>query len=282
MTFNPFNAPPATPKTFVSAGFGVQSSTVLLMAAHGEIKPMPDAAIFADTQAEPKNVYEWKDRMTEWLPFPVVTVTKGDLVETSLTIRDRKSGEGQWAKSLIPVYTLESDGTAGHMQRACTYDYKLMPLLKAQRQLGEVKRGQKHITVTSWIGISLDEIQRVKPSREPWVQNRYPLIEMGMTRLHCIEWMRDHGYPEPPRSACYMCPFHSDKEWRRLQTEEPEEFAKAVKFERDYQAVKAETDNMRGVPYLHNSRRPLDEVDFSFGENQMDLFNNECLGMCGV
>ena len=45
----------------ISLGAGVQSSTMALMAKHGEIKPMPDCAIFADTQAEPKKVYDWLD-----------------------------------------------------------------------------------------------------------------------------------------------------------------------------------------------------------------------------
>jgi hypothetical protein len=33
----------------LSLGAGVQSTTLALMAAHGEIGPMPDCAIFADT-----------------------------------------------------------------------------------------------------------------------------------------------------------------------------------------------------------------------------------------
>lgn len=33
----------------LSLGAGVQSTTMALMAAHGEIGPMPDCAIFADT-----------------------------------------------------------------------------------------------------------------------------------------------------------------------------------------------------------------------------------------
>ena len=45
----------------ISLGAGVQSSTMALMAAHGEITPMPDAAIFADTQSEPASVYRWLD-----------------------------------------------------------------------------------------------------------------------------------------------------------------------------------------------------------------------------
>ena len=38
----------------LSLGAGVQSTTLALMAAHGEIGPMPDAAIFADTGWEPQ------------------------------------------------------------------------------------------------------------------------------------------------------------------------------------------------------------------------------------
>ena len=42
----------------ISLGAGVQSTTMALMAAQGEIGPMPDCAIFADTQGEPRKVYE--------------------------------------------------------------------------------------------------------------------------------------------------------------------------------------------------------------------------------
>lgn len=40
----------------LSLGAGVQSTTLAFMAAHGEIGPMPDCAIFADTHWEPKAV----------------------------------------------------------------------------------------------------------------------------------------------------------------------------------------------------------------------------------
>lgn len=64
-------------KHIISLGAGVQSSTLALMAVHGEITPMPDAAIFADTQAEPQSVYKWLDWLEMQLPFPVHRVTKG-------------------------------------------------------------------------------------------------------------------------------------------------------------------------------------------------------------
>lgn len=37
----------------LSLGAGVQSSALALMASAGEIGPMPDFAVFADTQDEP-------------------------------------------------------------------------------------------------------------------------------------------------------------------------------------------------------------------------------------
>jgi hypothetical protein len=62
------------------------------------------------------------------------------------------------------------------------------------------------------------------------------------------------------------------------------EFARAVEFERKLQETKAESNNFKTTPFLHRSLVPLDKVDFStdFERGQGDLFQNECLGMCGV
>lgn len=256
------------------------------MAAKGEITPMPNAAIFADTQAEPQSVYRWLDWLEKQLPFPVIRVTRGDLTAESLKVNPRKDDPSRaWVKSLIPAFIMNADGTKGIMGRQCTFNYKVEMLEKTARKLAAIKRGQRTVTVTQWIGISWDELQRMKLPRKPWTQHRWPLIERRMTRRHCLEWMEANGYPEPPRSACMYCPFHSDHEWRRLRDEEPEAFAASVQFEKDLQAAKAQTDNQRGIPYLHSSLKPLDTVDFSTdterGQGAFD-FQAECEGMCGV
>lgn len=273
------------PIHLLSLGAGVQSSTLALMAAAGEVTPMPSAAIFSDTKAEPASVYKWLDWLEKRLPFPVHRVTAGSLTDVSLRIRQHRSKPGAiWAKSLIPAYVANPDGTRGLMGRSCTADHKLRPLLKLQRKLAGVKRGEKEVRAVTWIGISLDEVHRMKPSRDSWAQNRWPLIEMEMTRHDCLRWMESHGYPKPPRSACVYCPFQSDHEWRRLRDEEPVEFARAVQFERDLQDVKRKTTIINGVPFLHKSLRPLSEVDFSTDaeRGQLSMFGNECEGMCGV
>jgi hypothetical protein len=285
--FNLFDPPPETPYNFLSLGAGVQSSCLALMAAKGEVGPMPDAAIFADTQAEPASVYEWLDWLEKQLPFPVVRVTRGNLAKMELVMKVSKLSGKTYRKSHIPAFALKPDGTKGIISRKCTADFKIRPITSWVRRAAKIKRGQKSITVTQWIGISWDEMQRMKNLREPWQQGRWPLIERRMTRRHCKEWMTANGYPEPPRSACSFCPFHDDNEWRRLRDDEPEEFLKAIEFERQMQAASAKDETATSTPFLHPSLVPLGEVDFRTGEEkgQADFWNtmkNECEGLCGV
>lgn len=278
------------PIHIISLGAGVQSSTMALMAAHGEITPRPTAAVFADTQAEPASVMRWLEVLEGLInaapfPFPIVRVTRGSLTEASLKIHNRKTRSGTRVQTIIPAFTLnKKDGTRGILGRSCTADFKVAMLLRESRKIAGIKRGQKTIGVIQWIGISLDEAHRMKPSRDKWVEHRWPLIDLGMKRHDCLRWMERNGYPKPPRSACVYCPFHSDAEWTRLKNEEPEEFAGAIAFERKLQAAHEHDDTRRGVPYLHNSCIPLDKVDLStdIERGQGELFGNDCTGLCGV
>lgn len=292
MKFDFQKPPPETRFSFLSLGAGVQSSTLALMAAHGEVGPRLDGAIFADTQAEPRAVYDWLD----WLEgeiarlpfaFPVHRVSAGSLRLTALTMRMTEDGR-LYSKADLPVFTLGEDGSRGMIRgRRCTMDFKIAPLLRKTRELAGIRHKQREVTVTTWMGISWDELQRMREPRQKWVQHRWPLIERRMRRQDCIAWMRAHGYPDPPRSACEFCPYHSDAEWRRLQAEEPEAFARAVQFELDLQRIKSESSNFRSTPYLHSSRKPLGEVDFTENRGQLALelgqdMAEECEGMCGV
>lgn len=270
----------------ISLGAGVQSSTMALMASRGELLGIKvDFAIFADTQDESASVYKWLDWLESQLAFPVFRVTKGRLSDEALRMRKAKDGR-VYTRSVLPFFTKMPEGQVGSInRRLCTQDYKILPILRELRKRCGIKRGQKESTVTSLIGISFDEMQRMKASREPWVVNRWPLVEMRMRRNDCIEWMRKSGYPDPPRSSCVYCPFHRNTEWRRLQVEEPDEFAKAVSFEKNLQATKYISDDMDATPFLHRSCRPLDQIDFRDDiekGQQVFSFLDECDGMCGV
>jgi hypothetical protein len=254
------------------------------MATFGEIEPMPVAAIFADTQNEPKSVYDWLDYLESVFPFKIHRVTAGKLSDKSLAMKRTRDGR-LFSQTNIPFFTRNQDGSEGKIVfRGCTRDFKLKPLMRKAREIGNVKRGQKTVSVCQWIGISTDEIYRMKPSREPWAECRWPLIEKRMNRNDCLQWMKRRGLPKPPRSACVFCPFHNDYEWRLLKKEAPQDFYAAVKFEEALQRTKAESSNFRTTPFLHRSLKPLGEVDFSTEEErgQENLFNSECEGLCGV
>ncbi len=279
------------PIHIISLGAGVQSSTMALMAAHGEITPMPKCAVFADTQDEPKSVYVWLDWLDKQLPFPVHRVTKGSLSEASLKLRHIQTDGHNFPKGtpylskLIPVFGKSPEGKrVAAIGRHCTADFKIAPFVAKAREIASVKRGEKQIKVIKWIGISWDEVHRMKPSQEPWSQHWYPLIDKRITRRMCLAWMKKLGYPEPPRSACVYCPFHSDAEWRRIKSV-PQEWSKAVTFDKELRSrFKNEDKIMRMEVFLHDSMVPLDQVDFSTDEDhgQQVMFGNECEGMCGV
>ena len=268
--------PPAARMRILSLGAGVQSSTLALMAAAGEIGPMPDCAIFADTQAEPAAVYKHLDWLCSGvLPFPVHRVTEG-----SLLLRIGKTtGKGQWPNMPIPAFLSAADGSrAGLANRSCTRDFKLRPIRRKQRELVGLTMRRSPITpiVEEWIGISRDEAHRMKPSRDLWVESRWPLIEAGMSRQDCLAWIEKHGYPRPPKSSCTFCPFHGRAQWEAIKAD-PEAWAQAVEV--DLRIRNLWHGRVPGELFLHGSLRPLEDA---VSDEQGDLFGNDCGGICGV
>lgn len=323
------------PIHIISLGAGVQSSAMALMAAKGEIKPMPTAAIFADTQDEPKKVYEWLEYLSPKLPFPVLHVTNGSVMDDGLPVYTSAKSGKTYIKSIIPAFTLQKDGTKGLLGRKCTADYKIKVIIAkirelvtpprirewrkkhaiACKQIGVWKRECKRIKdfnkgkpkherklsphrpeaawkecqqdalAVSWIGISTDEASRVKESREIWIRSEWPLLDKWKSRDSCLDWMKNHGHPEPPRSACIKCPFHSDDEWIDMRDNQPEEFDEACTYEEKLQDAARRQTALTGTPFLHDTCVPLRQVKFvktATGYKQVSLFGNECEGMCGV
>ncbi|WP_206692302.1 hypothetical protein [Azospirillum sp. INR13] len=87
--------------------------------------------------------------------------------------------------------------------------------------------------------------------------------------------------PEPRRSARIGCPFHSDAQWRRLRNGDPDAWADAVAVDR---AIRTGFRVIRGEVYIHRSAVPFDEADLmtEADRGQLDLWPNECEGLCGV
>lgn len=262
----------------LSLGAGVQSSCLALMAARGEIGPMPEAAIFADTQSEPKAVYDYLEYLTPMLPFPVVKVATGNLGDDFLKALSDPAGRcGQ-----PPFYVWnEAKQAEATLWRECTKEYKLDPIRRKVREL----RGKRK--VVQWIGISLDEAHRMKPSGVKYIENRYPLVDRRMNRHDCLRWLDRNGYRMPPKSACIFCPYISNARLRQMRDTAPGDWARLVAYDKAIREAQRATVNgakITGTLYVHRSCKPIDEVDLStdFDRGQGELFGNECEGMCGL
>jgi hypothetical protein len=284
----------------LNLGAGVQSTTLYLMFMRGEIRPQIDCAIFADTQEEPAAVYQHLKWLQSLNGPPILVRTAGRLGDDLIAGR-RTNGQGKNRFATIPAFTMGEDGNRGGMQmRQCSRDYKTAVIDLAIRRellnLAPRHRVSKTLAMFQYLGISFDEggrarrIQSLFAKKQKWSTPVFPLIERFMTRADCLTWLAKYGNVphQTPRSACVFCPYHTDSEWNRIKSEDPEGWQRAIEIDRalriDGTAAKRGLD---GKLYLHRSCKPLDLVQLDTRPTARDLqmpmsFYQECEGVCGV
>lgn len=279
--------------TYLSLGAGVQSSALIVCSAlglHGV--PKADVAIFADTQNEPRHVYGAVERLRAWAAphgIPVERVTAGDLLADA---KARIDGTRSRFAS-IPLFSSSSDGsTSAPGRRQCTREYKIAPIEKRVRELlGYKPRQRVKKRALNLVGISVDELYRVKPSRTLWITREHPLVDARLTRESCIRIVVEAGLPMPKKSACVFCPYTDNRRWQEMKRDDPVSFAAACAAD---EAMRDQSSSgMRSASFVHRSLVPLRDVDFDaligdrydeplFAGMKVDGFANECEGMCGV
>ena len=124
------------------------------------------------------------------------------------------------------------------------------------------ERGPRTPIVEQWIGMDKGEARRVKPNERKWIYNRYPLIERNMRRRDVEHWREDRQYPRFPKSSCIFCGFRDDLAWQDMKDNEPADFEDACAFD---EAIRPGWRGMEGQAYIHYSRVPPREADFSVG-----------------
>lgn len=272
----------------LSLGGGVQSSTLLLLSIYERL-PRLDAVIFADPCWESKATYaylDWLEEQAALVNLPFLRVSAGNIrADVLAAVGTTKVGHiGQ-----PPFFVRDSggDGTdqGGRLWRKCTTEYKIVPIEREIRRLLGVAPRQRvpaGVVVEQWLGISVDEWQRVKPSNKSWMVRVHPLVQLRMSRQDCIDWLRQSQFPIPPKSSCIGCPFHSNVHWREMARTQPAEFADAVAFEQALHQGKL--PGVTGTPYLHRRMIPLHqavEMDLKPLRDQATFaWMDECDGVC--
>jgi hypothetical protein len=242
-----------------SSGGGVQSTAIAVLVAQGRL-PKPDAIVIADTGREQSAVWAYLEAHVQ--PLLATVGLRVEIAPHSLATVDLY---GKNRDVLIPAFT-----RTGKLPTYCSNEWKRRVVLRYLRQQGYGPRRP----VETWIGISLDEADRMKPSDTAWQSLSYPLIDLApMTRQACYGVVASAGLPKPPRSSCWMCPHHTNAEWRQIRDHAPKDWQRALALERSLQAQDA------GLS-LHRSGQPLGEAPIDEDQRQLSFALEECGGVC--
>lgn len=103
-------------------------------------------------------------------------------------------------------------------------------------------------------------------------------VDRRWTRADCLRYLEQQGMTAP-RSACIGCPYHSDREWRELKLNAPDEFADAVTFERRCSSRRGGTVSRSCTEQKCRLTRSTSATRRTAA--QLSL-TDECDGMCGV
>jgi hypothetical protein len=244
---------------FISYGGGIQTFAMLVLAEKGKIKA--DEVVFSDTGAEHQETYNHIEQIAK--PLCKKLGIEFTTTRMSKVVTERETGEKKIASSLIDVVQLRKR-IPSLKNRWCTEYSKIVPIKMYLRE--EQKRLRYEKPAVALIGISVDEWQRMhKPHLSEYTVS-YPLIDLRLTRSDCIRLIKESGYPLPPKSGCYFCPFQGTDQWRKLYNTERDKFDHSMKLE--------EQDPKFPTYSLARDRKgplPLRNMKIRFGDGSRDL-----------
>lgn len=259
-----------------SFGGGVQSVAALALQSMGKLSY--DKFVFANVGDDAENPETLLYYRGVVIPF-----AQRNGIEIVETQRLKKGEPYSLLEAIradnrsIPIPVFMGNGAPG--RRTCTQDWKIGVVDRYIRSLKVEK-------AVIGLGISIDEFVRARDTdwhdahgtkKFGFLKKReYPLIDMRLTRMDCINLIEQTGLPIPPKSSCWFCPFHRKNTWIDLRRNHPERFEAAVELENIINRHR-EGLGMDRV-YLHQSARPLEKA---VGE-QSSLFDDvdDCEGYC--
>ena len=233
-------------RKYLSFGGGVNSVALYLyLVEQGE----DFEAVFVHHGTDWPETYDYVAGFQWWLKregLRPITILRPD-VNTLEGVRFSSLYDYYKFKRIFPI----------RVNRACTDNFKRKPI-------------NKYISTPCFmfIGIDAGESHRATISYENGIEKRYPLVEEGIDRSGCVKIIENYGLKAPPKSGCFICPFQSNGEFKRLRVEEPCLFRSAVDLEKN--AAERKISEGKRVNYIKN--KPLDAV---VNENQMQIFEQD-------
>lgn len=235
-----------------SYGGGTQSIGIALLVRQGRL-PRPDRVVIADTGWEFKKTWQYTEQyVSPMLAEMGLTI---EIAPHSLATVDLYSAKGE---VLIPAYDatkVDADGNHVKLPTFCSNEWKTRVV---RRYIGGYEANKAGVVM--WIGMSIEELGRVKKSGLDWCKNHWPLVlDVPKTRNECRDMVLAAGLPLPIKSRCRICPHQPDEEWMEVR-DEPDEWQQAIGVDEQIYA----SHGLR----LHRSGKPLSCVQLAPSQHQ--------------
>lgn len=253
-----------------SYGGGVQSTAALVLAAQRKLDyPTFLFANVGDDSEHPATLAYVRD-----VAMPYAAQHGIALHELRYTRRDGRQPTlyaevvGNNRSIDIPMYL--GSGKPGH--RNCTKTFKIKVIDRWIKAAGATAEQPADVG----LGISIDEFQRMRTPidpRFPFRRRVYPLIDLRLARDDCRRIIASAGLPVPPKSACWFCPFHVERDWRALQRDHPDLAARAIDLEEKVNLKRAKLH--RDAMYLAWQLIPLEKL-LQAEQSEMDFDGDAC------
>lgn len=261
--------------TTLSHSGGVQSQGILEMMLRGDIAiPKPFLVLNADPGMENRRTHEFvKDiaARCEAVGIRYIRAKGPNLKEDLLTFKER----GATRIDNPPYWTKNREtGKRGTALQKCTAFYKIKPMRRelrlVMREMFGVSLESKRLPkVESWIGFAADEANRAAKATSDvkFINLRFPLIEMGLSKAQVVGYFLKHSIQRPPPSVCNACFSHGLNFLRDMHDNRPDEWDEAVQIDeaiRDMRQV-----GINDEVYVSKTLIPLRtlaELDFNVPE----------------
>ncbi len=246
-----------------SYGGGVQSVALAILNATGRVENPAKLAIMADPGMEEHATYAHVPIMHGWLrergvELVIVQGQRGKGIPLYEYVMERST--------VIPVRT-----ETGLGRRQCTQNWKVDAIRSVLKE-----RGIGNVVIQ--LGISYDEIHRMKDSPRKSITHRFPLVDMRITRADCRQIIRDEGIREPVKSRCQFCPLQRQEAWRVRAASDPDGFEKCAQLEDA--VIEREHSKGNAPAYLSSTGRPLRQAFATEQAMFTDTEDDDCGGYC--
>jgi 3'-phosphoadenosine 5'-phosphosulfate sulfotransferase (PAPS reductase)/FAD synthetase len=190
-------------RIYLSHGGGVNSWALYLYLIEQREVPGEDfEAVFVDHGTDWPETYEYMQMMIA-KGYPVTVIKPNHRGFDNLY-------DCCMARKILP----------NRQRRWCTHEFKVVPLIDYYQTPS-----------VELIGFDVNEKTRIGMHEKNGVTKDYPLLAAGIDRQGCIDLIKRHGLPVPPKSGCWICPFQKREQWIELKRRHPDLFCKAVQLE---------------------------------------------------